>query len=167
MQFNVSTLLREPIGSTRSYALDAEPPVRSGSIELLRVRDGVLVRVRAGIVLGAECSRCLAPLEYPARISFEEVFYQQVDVGTGAPLRPPTEPDPFMIDTHHTIDITEAVRQYSEMSAAIQPLCRPDCPGLCPVCGQDLGIEPCDCDRSPTDHRWAALAGLRGAPDEQ
>lgn len=167
MQFNVSQLLREPIGSTRSYALEAEPPVHRGSAELLRMRDGVLVRVEADVVLEAECSRCLTPFGYPEHIAFEEVFYQQVDVSTGARLQAPPEPDPFLIDTQHTIDITEAVRQYSEMAAAIQPLCRPDCPGLCPVCGQDLGIEPCDCDRPPVDSRWAALAGLRGTPDDQ
>lgn len=167
MQFNVSQLLREPIGSTRAYVLDAEAPVHRGAVEFLRTRDGVLVRVDADIVIEAECSRCLTPFGYPAHIAFEEVFYQQVDVATGVRLPAPLEPDPFLIDTHHTIDISEAVRQYSEMAAAIQPLCRPDCPGLCPVCGQDLGIEPCNCDRGPVDFRWAALAGLKRNADDQ
>lgn len=167
MQYNVSTLLREPVGSTRAHTIESEPPIHRGSVELLRTHNGVLVRVEADVVLEADCSRCLTPFGYPAHVSFEEVFYQQVDVATGARLAPPPDADAFVIDTHHTIDITEAVRQYSEMAAAIQPLCRPDCPGLCPVCGQDLGIEPCDCDRTPVDSRWAALAGLKGAPDEQ
>ena len=71
------------------------------------------------------------------------------------------EPDAFLISTANLIDITEAVRQYSETAAAIQPLCRADCPGLCPVCGIDLSMNRCDCDREPADPRWAALAALK------
>jgi uncharacterized protein len=161
MQFNVSRLLREPIGATRHHALEGEAPVHRGEATLLRVPGGVLVHVEAEIVLEDECSRCLAPFGYPVHVSFDETFYQQVDVVSGEHLAPPEEPEPFYIDTNHVIDITDAVRQYSEMAAAMQPLCRPDCPGMCPVCGTDLTIETCDCDRTPQDPRWAALASLR------
>jgi len=161
MLFNVSQLLREPIGSTRHYRLDPEPPVHRGTVELLRTPDGVLVRCEANVVLEGECSRCLAQFGYRADISFEEVFVQQVDVLTGQKLKLEAEPEAFLIDENHMVDITEAVRQYSEMAAAMQPLCRPDCPGLCPKCGQDLSVAPCACDRTPIDSRWAALAALK------
>ena len=73
------------------------------------------------------------------------------------------DPDAFLIDEQHTLDLTEAVRQYREVSAEMQPLCRPDCRGLCPVCGRDLNQGECNCDRSAHDDRWAALGELRGA----
>ena len=41
------------------------------------------------------------------------------------------------------------------------PLCRADCPGLCPVCGADLADGPCDCDTTVRDERWAVLDQLR------
>jgi uncharacterized protein len=113
------------------------------------------------LLLEADCSRCLTPFAYPVHIEFDEMFYQQVDVLTGERMAAPDELEPFLIDLEHTIDITDAVRQYGEMAAAMQPLCRPDCPGICPVCGADLGIQACDCDRGPQDSRWAALAALR------
>ncbi len=163
MQFNVSLLLREPVGATRHVALEAEPPIHRGDVHLTHTPGGVLVHVRADVVLDASCSRCLAPFGYAASIDFEEIFYQQVDVATGAPLPASGEPDVFLINLNHTIDITEAVRQYSEMAAEMQPLCRPDCPGICPVCGQDLGIATCQCDRTVTDPRWAPLAALKRA----
>lgn len=162
MQFNVSLLLREPVGATRRYGLEAEAPIHRGRVVLTRTPGGVLVQADAEVVLEAACSRCLAPFGYGARITFDEIYYQQVDVATGARLeRPEEEPEAFLIGLHHTIDITEAVRQYSEMAAAMQPLCRPDCPGICPICGQDLGIATCRCDRSAADPRWAALAALK------
>jgi uncharacterized protein len=113
------------------------------------------------VVIDTSCSRCLAPFGYPEHISFEEIYYQQVDPVTGAHLtHDDTDAESFWIALDHTIDITEAVRQYSEMAAAMQPLCRPDCPGLCPECGRDLTSEECACDRAPVDSRWSALASL-------
>lgn len=161
MQFNVSQLLREHVGSTRDYELAPEPPVHRGSVELLKTQDGVLVRVQADVVLEAACSRCVTPFGYPARLAFEEVYYTQVDLVTGERVETPEEEDAFLIDERHTIDITEAVRQYSEMAAAMQPLCRADCPGLCPVCGRDLSVGTCECARERIDPRWEALAGLK------
>jgi len=163
MQYNVSQLLREHVGSVRRYALNPEAPVHRGTVEFIRTPTGVLVRCEADVILDASCSRCLAPFGYPEHIRFEEVFYQQVDVVSGARIQTEAEPESFLIDTNHTIDITEAVRQYSEMAAAMQPLCRPDCPGICPDCGQDLSIATCHCDRTPVDARWGALAALRSS----
>jgi uncharacterized protein len=160
--FNVSQLLREHVGSTRRYQLEPEAPVHRGDVELIRMPSGVLVRCHADVVIDAECSRCLAQFGYPASISFEEVFAQQVDVSTGAKLE--HDPDDFVIGLDHSIDISEAVRQYSEMAAAMQPLCRPDCPGICAICGQDLSLGLCGCDRAPVDPRWAALAALKPSP---
>ncbi|MEX1104319.1 MAG: DUF177 domain-containing protein [Dehalococcoidia bacterium] len=163
MLFNVATLLREPVGSTRKYTLEPEEPIHRGAAELLRVPTGVLVRVDAEVLEEAACSRCLSPFAYRVQIGFEEIYHQQVDLVSGGRMEEPEDPDAFRIDLDNTIDIKEAVRQYSEVAAEMQPLCRPDCPGICAVCGQDLNIGDCSCDRSPIDSRWAALAALRRA----
>ncbi|MCC6420515.1 MAG: DUF177 domain-containing protein [Gemmataceae bacterium] len=161
MLFNVSQLLREPVGSTRRFSLEQDPPVHRGSALLTRTPGGVLVHVDAEVIIEDRCSRCLVPFGYPAHVRFDEIYVQQVDVLTGVRLQQPEDLDAFLIGLDHTIDITEAVRQYTEVAAAMQPLCRPDCPGICPECGQDLSLASCRCDRSPADSRWAALAALK------
>jgi uncharacterized protein len=160
MLFNVSQLLREHPGATRRFVLDAEGPIHKGTALLTRAPDGVLVQVKADVVFDTMCSRCLAPFGYETNIEFDEIYHQQVDVVSGRKLADPADPEVFLIDTHHIIDITEAVRQYSETAAEMQPLCRPDCPGICPVCGKDQNVTPCSCDRAPIDPRWATLAAL-------
>jgi uncharacterized protein len=136
--------------------------VHGGSASLVRTPGGVLVSVQADVVIEATCSRCLAPFGYPAHIEFEEIFVQRYDAVSGARLEPEEEDeDSFVIGADHLIDITEAVRQYSEMATAMQPLCSPDCPGLCPECGQDLSVGGCRCEREPLDTRWSALAALK------
>lgn len=160
-QFNVAQLLRDPVGSERRFVLEGAELAEPGSVALTRIPGGVLARAHLLLRATAECSRCLRAFDTTTRVEFEEVYYQRVDVVTGEPVARPDDPDAFLVSAVHTVDISEAVRQYTEMAAAMQPLCRPDCPGLCPVCGQDLQGGDCGCDREATDPRWAALAALK------
>ena len=43
----------------------------------------------------------------------------------------------------------------------MQPLCRPDCRGLCPVCGVDLNQQSCSCGKDDIDPRWEKLKNLK------
>ncbi len=168
MEFHVAGLLREPVGATRHHSVNNEPPLRTGSVELVRTPGAILVRVEAEVIIEADCSRCLAPFGYQVEVAFEEEYFQQVDVVTGARLpRERVDEDEFRIGSDHIIDITEAVRQYSEASAEMRPLCRPDCPGLCQHCGKDLGIEACACEGPPIDSRWLTLSALKQSRDGQ
>ena len=167
MIFNVSGLEQEAIGATREYQVESvlESPERDpeaivGSVELLRTDRGILVRARLRLTEPEACSRCLQPLQETLPIEFEEEFLPSVDLRSGQPAEEPQDEENFLIDEHHMLDLTEAIRQYREASAVMQPLCRPDCLGLCPNCGYDLNTGKCDCSSSPIDNRWSALAGL-------
>jgi DUF177 domain-containing protein len=167
MLFNVSGLMHEGIGATRRYDVEGlletesrQPEPVTGDVELLRTKTGVLVRAHLQLLEPETCSRCLKPLEETLPIEFEEEFQATVDRHSGLPVDEMPNEDDFLIDENHMLDLTEAVRQYREATALMQPLCRPDCPGLCPRCGQDLSVRECDCATSATDSRWAALAGL-------
>ena len=166
MQFNLSQLLREPLGATREYdidedvAIDGETHRLIGSIEVIRTDRGTLVHAEMTGAIHSECSRCLAPIGGQAHFGFEEEYIQTVDAVTGAPLRIRPEADDFTIDARHTIDLDEAVRQYWVLAQPMQPLCRPDCAGLCPQCGRNRNEETCDCQ--PADHESAELEKLRG-----
>lgn len=167
MLFNVSGLVQEGIGATRTYDIDdvleseeRQPEAVAGSVELLRTKDGVLVRAHLRLVEPEVCSRCLEPLQETLAIEFEEEFLTTVDVRSGRPVAEPIDEEAFRIDENHMLDLTEAIRQYREASVAMQPLCRPDCRGLCPRCGQDLNQGDCACNAAPVDNRWSALAGL-------
>ena len=66
------------------------------------------------------------------------------------------ENDAFVYDSD-VIDITEPLREGLLLAEPMQALCKPDCRGLCPVCGADLNDGDCGCDRSTVDPRLAAL----------
>ncbi len=60
-----------------------------------------------------------------------------------------------------TIDLRAAVREAWVLAAPAFVTCRPDCQGLCPVCGADRNVVSCDCRTTSTDARWDALRALR------
>ncbi len=178
MQFNVSQLLREPIGSRRVYQVEEpfqpDPAAPQsvwlrGPVELLRIDRGVLARAQFATQGAGECARCLRPIGFPVSLGIEEEFVPSVDPVSGAALPAPDEPGVFTIDAHHILDLTEPARQAWQLAQPMAPLCRDDCPGLCPQCGADRATGGCNCAAEPADARWAALAGLRqrnGATNE-
>ena len=60
------------------------------------------------------------------------------------------------------LDLSAWARDAVALELPDKILCRPDCAGLCPVCGKDLNDEPHEHDEPKADTRWAALAELRG-----
>ena len=74
----------------------------------------------------------------PLEVSVEEVFSPTIDIFTGKGITPEEEDRALWIDEHHILDLIEVVRQDVLLAAPISVMCRTDCRGLCPDCGQDL-----------------------------
>ncbi len=165
MEYHTAQLLREPVGSRRTYHVDeselkgAAGPI-VGEVTLLRTDAGVLAQAALRTSVAITCSRCLSAARIPVALEVEEEYYPTVDLETGTAVLPPDEETPFLIDAHHILDIREAVRQQLVLAEPMQPLCRDDCAGLCPACGSDLNAGPCGCPTPDVDPRWAALNEL-------
>jgi uncharacterized protein len=129
----------------------------------MRTPAGILVQAHIELIDPELCSRCLEPLEETLTFDFVEEFFAPPELRSGHTVdEGAIDAEAFMIDEQQMLDLTEAVRQYREASADMQPLCRPDCKGLCPDCGANLNLGDCDCNKEPIDSRWATLAALRG-----
>ncbi len=171
LKFNVAQLLKEPIGSTRRHKLEenvqdllADLPVEApvtGIVQFLHIPGGVLITGKLHTKVAAECKRCLKSLSLPTDFEVEEEFKSTVDVLTGTPL-PVTEEDDaaLLIDAQHVLDLGEIIRQDLLLTAEPVALCKADCRGLCPNCGNDLNEGPCGCRTEYEDPRWAVLSRL-------
>ncbi len=95
---------------------------------------------------------------------FRDEFHSKIEVTTGAPLPEPDEEDPFYITENHLIDLEAAIREYALLELPWQPLCQPDCQGICPTCGADRNTEECVCQNEASDDRFAALKALLKEP---
>jgi len=170
MQFNVAQLMKEHTGATRKQEfrvsaaeVDSETGVvddLSGSVKLLRTVEGVLVTGRLSTQVTLTCDRCLAEFDQALRFDLEDEFRPSIDIVSGASLPVGTEDQDNLIDDHHILDLSEVVRQRILLNLPAHPVCRPDCKGLCPTCGQNLNEGACRCRAESSDPRWAALRDL-------
>lgn len=171
MKFNVAQLLKDFVGSTREYPLTEplevpgeEPQPVSGKVRMLRTNRCILVRGEATTWVPSICSRCLTPYSQKVHVAVEEEFFPLIDVNSGVPVPIPSDAsEPLTIDEHHILDLTEVLRQDSLLALPMKPLCRPECAGLCPTCGHNLNLGPCQCDKTQPDPRWETLRGRAGA----
>lgn len=99
----------------------------------------VVGKLRTPVTL--RCGRCLKHFEWPLRIG-QFVFHEEL---TGADF----------------VDLTANIREDIILELPQRALCRPDCRGLCPECGQDLNEKKCRCKPSHGDMRWHALDQIK------
>ena len=60
----------------------------------------------------------------------------------------------------HVLDLAEMLREQFYLALPMQPLCRPDCQGLCPSCGIDRNVDTCQCKTEWIDPRLSVLKTL-------
>lgn len=171
--FNVAGLLHEPPGATRDLRLrdhyvalgrnlELAGPI-DADLRLQRTNRGILVRGDLRAELRRTCARCTDPFVEAVRVPIDEEFLPTLDPETGAPIQLEAGEDDKetpRIDEHHEIDLDGIFHDELVLTEPAFPLCRPDCPGLCPECGERLDRGAHAHETDEIDPRLAALAAL-------
>jgi len=176
LSFNVATLLRSAPGTERRYPVEAfemeiaddlrlAQPIE-GEVRLSRAARTIVARAHLTTAIDGYCSRCLTAVVAPIDVEIEEVAIPSIDIDTGLPVSEADEPEALRLDDHHELDLGEPVREAISLAEPISLLCRPDCRGLCLVCGVDLNSATDHAHSEKTiDPRLAALAEWRDRSD--
>jgi uncharacterized protein len=122
-------------------------------LRLESVVEGVLATGRVSGSLVGECVRCLDPVEVEVDADFQELYYYDLQELTAE------EREEALSVVEELVDVETLVRDAVMLDLPLQPLCEPDCPGLCPQCGAKLAEDP-EHHHDSVDPRWAALSGL-------
>ena len=138
------------LGASEYVLEDGSVP---GRLDVSRTLSGYALRLRFGGELNGPCMRCLEP----ARVRVE-VDAREVDQ--------PTSRDEELLSPYvdgGELALGAWARDALALALPQQLLCRPDCAGLCPVCGQPLNDAPEGAHDHPAepDPRWAKLRGLQ------
>ena len=175
--FNVAGLLHEPPGASREIRLRDHYTTLGPDVELAgpidadlrlqRTNRGILLRGELRASLRRTCSRCADPFVEEVRIPIEEEFLPTVDPVTGAPIQPDgADADIPHIDEHHQIELDPVFHDELSLTEPLFALCRPDCAGLCPTCGERLDEGVHAHGEEEIDPRLAGLAALLRDGDE-
>jgi uncharacterized protein len=179
MEFKVIELEREPIDfdvelapGAVDFGEEAEQTgqlAAEGRAEVLHEHRGprdivadIRLRGRFAGNFQVPCARCVEPVEIPLGADFDLIF-RPAGADSEAPERSITAPETEIgYYQKDSLSLEDVLREQVILSLPVRTLCKPDCKGLCPRCGENRNYQPCSCDEGPSDLRWEALAGLRG-----
>lgn len=188
MQFNVSQLLKQPVGSRRDFDLNEDivrldallEPLQPllGHIQLTRIPSGILVMGTCHTTLSIPCRRCLEPVSHEVRFQLEEMFRPLTDVATGRYLHPrhyqgaeeTLFDEALLINERHELDLSEVVRQQLCIAALQYPACAYQNPEECANYQESRRlldqVNEGTTDTKPVDPRWQSLLSLMPAADD-
>jgi uncharacterized protein len=144
LRFNVGFLLNASIGTSRDIhfeypslrlANDLELSDFQGMVRITRTPQGMLVQAEFKGNIAAECVRCLAGFLQPIQTVFSELYAFKTKATTESGLILPEDSN---------IDLAPLAREYLLLEIPFSPVCKPDCKGLCPICGEDLNVRTCE-----------------------
>jgi len=141
------------LGGQRYECVPTTIPIE---LEISQASGATVFDLRLDLHLTGACMRCLGFAELDGRVAVRE-FYDP-----DAPASDELHSD-YVVRDH--LQVSTWARDAIALELPDQILCRPDCAGLCPVCGKDLNVEPHEHLERDPDPRWAALEALRDELD--
>ena len=169
--FDTQVLGRRP-GTERTVTRTIEAPADLGhdvygvpegspidlELRLEAVMDGVLVTGTASAQAVGECVRCLEPLRDDVVVDFQELYvYDPIATGDGGEDE---GADDELALEDELLDLEPVLRDAVVLALPLNPVCDPECPGLCPECGTRLADDPDHTHGEAIDPRWASLSRL-------
>lgn len=118
---------------------------------------------RLAVAVETSCERCLEPAHFDLDRDFDLQYRQDDGEETaGGEHTFEAEDADVAFFEGNGIELDEVIREQLLLAIPMQRLCREDCRGLCPVCGQNRNTGVCECRAAAVDDRWLALRGVSG-----
>jgi uncharacterized protein len=150
--------VEEPVPGLRTELADVpeDAPI-AADLTLESVVEGIYVRGSLEGRFVMRCARCLKAFERDFDVEMTELV-----------ARDPGPDDDYALAPDLTLDPEPIVRDAVVLEMPFSPLCRPECLGLCEICGGDRNLGECP-GHERVDPRWEALGvlleDLSGSPD--
>jgi len=122
-------------------------------LELTGTGSAILAEGTVKTAVQLSCARCLKPFSLPIEAPFGETYY---------PAGPEQKihREEWISFEDEVIDLRPEVMETILIALPMKAVCREDCRGLCPSCGQNLNTGDCNCRHEKIDPRLAVLMDL-------
>jgi uncharacterized protein len=157
LRLNAGFIVGLPVGESRNFDVDISHIVLesdlildelSGSVRITRTAQGLLLHAMMHATTPSQCVRCLNDFTLPLEVDFTELY---------AFSRNGMSESGLLLPEDAQIDLSPLVREYMLLAVPIQPLCMPDCKGLCPICGANQNENVCNHPEEEIDPRLSIL----------
>ena len=144
LRINVGFIVSQPIGYSRDFHFeytkihlhpDLDLEAFTGVVKVSRTPQGLVAQGQFQAIAPAQCVRCLVDFQQPLRSEFSELFAFSSRTMTDSELILPEDGN---------MDLGPIVREYMMLENPIKPICKPDCQGLCTICGENLNFSTCE-----------------------
>lgn len=159
LRLNIGFLIKSPIGTRRDFDFDYDQMRLGedlsvsgfhGRVTLDRTQQGLLLQGDFEGRVQLECVRCLIPFTQELKWTFSDLYAFDKNNMSDSGLLVPEDAQ---------INLEPLLREYALLEFPINPICKPDCKGLCPVCGEDLNLADCG-HRPESDSPFSVLKDL-------
>lgn len=172
MYLNVRDMELRPLRISREFAvgeidfLDAvlrqiSPLKVEAQAELRQALDEIRVKGHFSVELELDCDRCLTPYRWPISADFDLLYAPQSEDTQTEEASLKDEEAEIAFYEGAGLELEEVLREQVLLALPMQRICREDCAGLCPTCGENWNDRECDCPPGIVDLRWTALQDLK------
>jgi uncharacterized protein len=121
--------------------------------------EGYLLRGTLRGELTVACARCLEPAAVPIESEMTVSFVEQDEVEDD---EDEDAEDDLVSFQNGVVDLAFPIRDEILLAVPMTSICRPDCAGICPVCGRNRNLTPCDCEKQAlATSKLAVLAKIK------
>jgi DUF177 domain-containing protein len=134
---------------------------QAGALEVGAVAEleGVEIRIRGRLKgdLEAICARCLIPVEIPLARDFDLRYRRLETIARSEEIEVPRDELEVGFYPGEGVVLADVIAEQVILAVPMKILCRPDCQGLCPVCGVNWNFETCHCAVPHGESPFASL----------
>jgi uncharacterized protein len=159
-RINVGFIINEEVGYNHTFPFEFDRIQMAEDLDLRQFEGAAVIgRTPQGLIVQGEftgeirlqCVRCLSEITYQLKWGLTELYAFDKKSVTDSGLLLPDDAQ---------IDLQPLLRDYALLEIPIKPICRPDCKGLCPVCGENLNETDCGHRPEESDSPFSALKNL-------
>ena len=109
----------------------------------------------------ALCDRCLETVTLPIKSNFDLVYVP----ASAAAIGGEEKIDPAGVEVGYYEDgrvaLNDVLLEVVLLALPMQLVCKEECKGICPICGQNRNQRECSCHQEAADDRWNKLRSIR------
>jgi uncharacterized protein len=164
MHIHISEIPEQGIHKTYSVHIESEDfssiDKITGELDIIKSGQRIFIKgaLKADILL--MCSRCLKSYSCKVDTALESCYVPFNETHTEKEHELSKDELNVSFYDNDIINLHDFLTEQILLSVPMKRLCKTDCKGLCPICGQNLTDNPCQCRQEQIDPRLSALAKL-------